>query len=49
MGQVARNQRRWDIVVRLSGALLEPGDGLEDLYGERDPFYTVLGNVILTY
>jgi hypothetical protein len=38
-----------NIVVRLSGALLEPGSGLEDLYGERDPFYTVLGNVILTY
>ena len=38
-----------NVVVRLSGALLEPGSGLEDLYGERDPFYTVLGNVILTY
>ncbi len=38
-----------NIVVRLSGAVLEPGSGLEDLYGERDPFYTVLGNVILTY
>ncbi|MBL8245908.1 MAG: hypothetical protein JNL89_17060 [Rhodanobacteraceae bacterium] len=38
-----------NIVVRLSGAVLEPGSGLEDLYGERDPFYTVLGNVILSY
>lgn len=38
-----------NVVVRLSGALLEPGDGLADLYGEDDTYYTVLGNVILTY
>jgi len=36
-------------VVRLSGAALDPGDGLADLYGNDDIFYTVLGNIILTY
>jgi hypothetical protein len=38
-----------NLVVRLSGALLEPGAGLADLYGDDDTYYTVLGNVILTY
>jgi hypothetical protein len=38
-----------NVVVRLSGAVLEPGKGLENLYGDTDPYYTVLGNVILTY
>jgi hypothetical protein len=38
-----------NLVVRLSGALLEPGEGLEGLYGNDDTYYTVLGNVILTY
>lgn len=38
-----------NIVVRLSGALLEPGAGLVDLYGDDHTYYTVLGNVILTY
>lgn len=38
-----------NIVVRLSGALLEPGAGLADLYGDDHTYYTVLGNVILTY
>jgi hypothetical protein len=38
-----------NIVVRLSGAVLEPGEGLENLYGDTDPYYTVLGNVILSY
>lgn len=38
-----------NLVVRLSGALLEPGDGLAQLYGENHTYYTVLGNVILTY
>lgn len=38
-----------NVVVRVSGALLEPSDGLADLYGDEDTYYTVLGNVILTY
>ncbi len=38
-----------NVVVRLSGALLEPGAGLADLYGDDHTYYTVLGNVILTY
>jgi hypothetical protein len=38
-----------NVVVRLSGALLEPGQGLADLYGDDDTFYTVLGNIILNY
>lgn len=38
-----------NVVVRLSGALLEPGDGLAALYGDDDTFYTVLGNIIFNY
>lgn len=38
-----------NIVWRLSAAALEPGDGLADLYGSDETFYTVLGNLILTY
>jgi hypothetical protein len=38
-----------NVVVRLSGALLDPGAGLADLYGDNHTYYTVLGNVILTY
>lgn len=37
-------------VLRLSGAALLPGDGFKDLYGsKRNSYYTVLGNLILTY
>ena len=37
-------------VLRLSGAALLPGDGFKDLYGsQRNSYYTVLGNLILTY
>lgn len=41
-----------NFVVRLSGAALFPGEGFNDLYaaqGERDMYYSVLANVILTY
>ncbi len=41
-----------NFVVRLSGAALIPGEGFNDLYaarGERDMYYSVLANVILTY
>ncbi|QIE54791.1 hypothetical protein G5B40_04635 [Pikeienuella piscinae] len=41
-----------NFVVRLSGAVLLPGEGFNDLYaaqGERDYYYSVLANIILTY
>ncbi len=41
-----------NVVVRLSGAALVPGDGFNDLYadgGGRDVQYSVLANIILTY
>ena len=37
-----------NIVFRLSGAMLLPGAGIEELYGD-DILYSVLGNLILTY
>ncbi|MDZ4812751.1 MAG: hypothetical protein SGI99_09090 [Pseudomonadota bacterium] len=36
-------------VLRLSGAVLLPGAGMKDLYGDDDTYYTVLGNFIFTY
>lgn len=38
-----------NIVWRLSGAALIPGSGLENLYGSDETYYTVLGNLILSY
>lgn len=38
-----------NIVWRLSAAALEPGSGLANLYGNDDTYYTVLGNLILSY
>ena len=40
-----------NIVLRLSGAVLFPGDGFDQLFDDRgkDSFYSVLANVILTY
>ncbi|HEX4481581.1 MAG TPA: hypothetical protein VH082_12265 [Rudaea sp.] len=39
-----------NIVLRLSGAALRPGDGFKSLYGTDHPYYySVLANVILTY
>ncbi len=37
-----------NIVFRLSGAVLLPGDGFKQLYGDENA-YSVLGNVILAY
>jgi hypothetical protein len=37
-----------NIVFRMSGAVLNPGQGFEDLYGDSTP-YSVLGNFILAY
>ena len=39
-----------NVVLRLSGAVLLPGDGFDDLYGhEADTPYSVLGNLILVF
>ena len=38
-----------NIVIRLSAAALIPGEGLKNLYGSSDTYYTVLGNFIFTY
>ncbi|HJU40465.1 MAG TPA: hypothetical protein VJ724_12880 [Tahibacter sp.] len=39
-----------NVVLRLSGAALLPGDGFKNLYGDkRGSYYTVLGNLLLTY
>jgi hypothetical protein len=39
-----------NIVLRVSGAALLPGEGLKNLYGEQDDaYYSVLANLILTY
>lgn len=37
-----------NIVFRLSGAVLKPGSGFVDLYGDKTP-YSVLANLILAY
>lgn len=37
-----------NIVFRLSGAVLVPGDGFEQLYGDENS-YSILANLILTY
>lgn len=37
-----------NVVFRLSGAVLYPGDGFEQLYGDEES-YSILGNLILTY
>jgi len=41
-----------NVVLRLSGAALVPGDGTDDLFGSKDGddiFYSVLGNIVLVY
>jgi hypothetical protein len=39
-----------NIVLRLSGAVLIPGEGIDDLYGtDEDLYYSVLGNFTFTY
>ena len=39
-----------NIVLRVSGAALFPGEGIKNLYGTDDsPYYSVLANLILTY
>ena len=41
-----------NIVLRLSGAVLLPGDGFKELFGAEDNddfFYSILGNIVLTY
>ena len=36
-------------VENIIGAVLDPGRGLADLYGDDDRYYSVLGNFIFTY
>jgi hypothetical protein len=41
-----------NVVLRLSGAGLIPGDGFDELFGTKeddDIFYSVLGNIVLVY
>jgi hypothetical protein len=43
-----------NVVLRLSGAVLLPGDGFDELYGSKskgddDYLYSILGNFVLTY
>lgn len=41
-----------NVVLRLSGAVLFPEDGFEQLFDDREkdpPFYSVLANLVLTY
>ena len=50
---VSSDYRPWqtqNVVFRLSGAVLEPGAGLQELYATNDKqFYSVLFNMVLTY
>jgi hypothetical protein len=49
---VWRPKANQNIVFRLSGAVLQPGDGFRDLFASRprdSRFYSVLFNAILTY
>ncbi len=41
-----------NIIVRLSGAILAPGEGMKDLFGNTNGdtvYYSILGNVILNF
>ena len=38
-----------NMILRVSAATLLPGQGLKDLFGEDTKYYSVLGNLILTY
>jgi hypothetical protein len=41
-----------NVVLRLSGAVLLPGDSFEQLYGATNTdgyYYSVLANAVLTY
>lgn len=38
-----------NIILRTSAAYLVPGQGVKDLYGEDTRFYSVLGNLVLTF
>ena len=38
-----------NIVFRLSAAGLNPGDGLAELYGNDEVYYSVLANLVLTF
>ena len=49
---LSTDYRPWqtqNVVFRLSGAVLEPGAGLQQLFDTNHTFYSVLFNMVLTY
>jgi hypothetical protein len=38
-----------NVVFRVSGAVLEPGAGMQELFATKSTFYSVLFNMVLTY
>ena len=38
-----------NVVLRFTGAMLLPGTGFKDIYPDRDSYYSVLANLVLTY
>ena len=52
LAAIWRPWQHQNVVFRLSGAALIPGQGFKDIYGSedgRDLYYSVLANLILTY
>ena len=47
--QAHEDQFEDHMILRVSAATLLPGQGLKDLFGEDTKYYSVLGNLILTY
>lgn len=45
---IYRPKTSQNIVLRLSGAVLIPGDGYENLFGDEEP-YSILGNFVFQY
>ena len=49
---LSADYRPWqtqNVVFRASGAVLEPGSGLQELFATKATFYSVLFNMVLTY
>ena len=49
MAWIWRPYNTQNMILRVSAATLLPGQGLKDLFGEDTKYYSVLGNLILTY